>query len=222
MVKVYLKSVVFALLCSSMCGCSTIADLFRTEEPFDPAMSPTWTDGKPRIRPGVMLEVQVGIPSEKPVVMDAQVDQSGCITLQYMLTEPLLCNGLTLEACQKKILKAYQKFIRQPQVTVRFAPFDTATGVSPYGTVNVLGEVGHPGPVNMPPTMDLTVTKALQAAGWLRPFADKHKIRVTRCERDGTRNTFFVDIVEIGEKGHIEKDMPLRAGDVVYVRETYW
>ena len=220
--KVCLKGIVFALLCIFMCGCSLIADLFSPEEPFDPSMNPTWTDGKPRVRPGVVLVVQVGIPGEQPVVMETQVDQSGCVTLQYMLTEPVLCDGLTLEACQKKILKAYQRFIRQPQVTVRFAAFDTATGVSPYGTVNVLGEVGHPGPVNMPPTMDLTVTKALQAAGWLRPFADKRRIRVTRCERDGTRSTFFVDIVEIGEKGHIEKDMPLRAGDVVYVHETYW
>ena len=220
--KVYFKGVVYGLLCMFMCGCSAIVGLFRSDEPFDPSLNPTWTDGKPRVRPGVVLSVQVGIPGEKPVIMETQVDQGGCVTLQYMLTEPVLCDGLTLEACQKKILKAYQRFIRQPQVTVRFAQFDHATGVSPYGTVNVLGEVSKPGPVNMPPTMDLTVTKALQAAGWLRPFADKRRVRVTRCERDGTRTPFTIDIEEIGERGHIEKDMLLRAGDVVYVPETLW
>ena len=70
--------------------------------------------------------------------------------------------------------------------------------------------------------MDLTVLKVIQAAGGLRPFANKRNVQVTRGEKDGTFVKTTVDLVEIGEEGKAYKDMKLKAGDVVYVRETYW
>ena len=75
---------------------------------------------------------------------------------------------------------------------------------------------------NMPPTMDLTVTKALQMAGGVKPFANRSRIRVTRCERDGTQRKIYVDLNEIGEDGRIDKDMVLTPGDVVWVPETWY
>ena len=74
----------------------------------------------------------------------------------------------------------------------------------------------------MPSTMDLTVTKVLQAAGGLKPFANKSKIQVSRRDKDGKKTTYTIDLVEIGEKGKIEKDIVLRAGDVVWVPETWY
>lgn len=178
--------------------------------------------GKPRARPGVALQIQVGSTGLKPVEMDVQVDQQGKIMLPYLLVEPIDCDGLTIQELQDSLVKAYEKYIRQPQVTVRFGAFDTSTGVSPYGVVNVMGQVSRPGPVNLPATMDLTVTKALMAAGGVKQFADKRKVRVTRVAEDGTRTTTFVDLEEIGEKGRIDKDMVLKPGDVVFVHERYW
>ena len=205
-----------------VCGCKSILEFFQEEEPIDTSVVAQWWDG-PRIRPGVGLIVQVSASGqEKPVVMDSQVDQNGQITLPYLLQGPVQCDGLTLEAFKKKITKAYQEYILQPQITVQFSPYDMRLGVSPYGTVNVLGEVLNPGPVNMPPTMDLTVTKAIQAAGGLKPFADKERIRVTRCEKDGTQKRTMIDLVEIGEKGRIDKDMTLKPGDVIYCHEIRW
>ena len=60
------------------------------------------------------------------------------------------------------------------------------------------------------------------AAGGLRPFANKRNVQVTRGAKDGTFVKTTVDLVEIGEEGKAYKDMKLKAGDVVYVRETYW
>ena len=97
---------------------------------------------------------------------------------------------------------------------------DIGTGVSPYGFVTVLGEIVNPGPVNMPPTMDLTVTKALQMAGNTKPFANKRNVLVTRRAKDGSLIRTEVDIIEIGEKGRIDKDIILKPGDVVFVRES--
>ena len=209
-----------AFVCLLAGGCETVGDMFRERKPVDAAVVATWWDG-PRIRPGVRLLIQVGTPAAPPAKMEVLVDQNGDITLPLLLQEPVACDGLTLESLKQKLVKAYSTYYRQPMVTVTFAPYD-GKGVSPWGTVTVLGEVASPGPVNMPSTMDLTVTKVLQAAGGLRPFANKSKIRVSRCDKDGKKTTYIIDLVEIGEKGRIEKDIPLRAGDVVWVPETWY
>ena len=171
-------------------GCTTVTDAYNDmfgdgTEQVDSSVVATWWDG-PRIRPGISLVVQVSSVAAPPTTMNVLVDQNGDITLPLLLQEPVACDGLTLEALKQKLVKAYSRYIKQPMVTVTFAPYD-GRGVSPWGTVTVLGEVGNPGPVNMPATMDLTVTKVLQAAGGCKPFADKTRIRVTRCDKDGNQ-----------------------------------
>ena len=208
----------FASGCETVCD--TIVDALRERETVDSSVVATWWDG-PRIRPGVQLTIQVGTVAAPPTPMEVLVDQNGDITLPLLLQEPVACDGLTLESLKQKLVKVYSKYLRQPMVTVTFSPYD-GKGVSPWGTVTVLGEVLNPGPVNMPATMDLTVTKVLQAAGGCKPFADKSNIRVTRCDKDGNQTRTYVSITEIGKDGRIDKDMPLRAGDVVWVPETWY
>lgn len=191
-----------------------------SKESVDSSVVATWWDG-PRIRPGIALIVQVGSVASQPITMQTLVDQNGDITLQHLLQKPVACDGLTLEALKLKLVKQYSVYYRQPQVSVTFAPYD-GKGISPWGTVTVLGEVARPGPVNMPATMDLTVTKVLQEAGGLKPFADRSKIRVTRCDKDGNQTRMYVDINEIGQDGRVDKDLVLRAGDVVWVPETWY
>lgn len=223
MVKVGRFSIVLSLLAAltCVCGCKEIGRIFKPEEPNGPGVGPTYVDPTPRIRPGVGLIVVVSSGVSSPVSMQIQVDQNGDITLPHLLSSPVACDGLTLDALKQKLVKAYADFYKQPQITVTFAPYD-GKGVSPWGTVTVLGEVASPGPVNMPSTMDLTVTKVLQAAGGLRPFANKSKIKVSRRDKDGKMTTYTVDLIEIGEKGMREKDISLCAGDVVWVPETWY
>lgn len=214
--------VAFALLtCAFVCGCATIDDMMRHEAQVDSSVVAKWWDG-PRVVPGVALVIQVGTTATQPTTMEVRVDQKGDITLPLLLQEPVACDGLTLEALKAKLIKAYSVYYRQPQITVTFAPFDGREGVSPWGTVTVLGEVGNPGPVNMPATMDLTVTKVLQAAGGLKPFADKSNVLVTRCDKDGHQTRYKINLNEIGKDGRPDKDISLRAGDVVYVYETWY
>ena len=205
----------------SFCGCETISGMMKKPENVDSAVVATWWDG-PRVRPGIALIVQIGTAATPPQVFNVLVDQKGEITIPLLLDKPIACDGLTLEALRQKILTAYSDFYRQPQVTVTFAPFEGRNGVSPWGTVTVLGEVANPGPVNMPSTMDMTVTKVLQAAGGLKPFANRTNIRVTRCDKDGRQTRTYVNLEEIGQDGRIDKDMLLRAGDVVWVSETWY
>lgn len=218
----YTRIISILLAVSMFAGCETVMSFLSEENDasaFESSNIAFWSDGKARIKPGVALQVQVSFAGSTPVEMSALVDSQGFVTLPYQLREPVLCNGLTLDAFQKKLHKAYQRYIREPQVTVSFGPYDARAGVSPYGFVTVLGEVANPGPVNMPPTMDLTVTKALQLAGNTKPFANKRNVLITRRAQDGSLTRAVVDIDEIGEKGRIDKDIVLRPGDVVFVRE---
>ena len=193
-------------LCMCAVGCTSVCDavsrLFSDEETVDTQVVAQWWDG-PRIRPGIALIIQVGTPAAPPTTMNVLVDPNGEITMPLLLQEPVACNGITLEALKKKLVKEHSRYYRQPQVTV-------------------LGEVGSPGPVNIPSTMDLPVTKVLQMAGGLKPYADRSKICVTRCDRDGRQNRTYVDLKEIGKDGRPDKDMLLRAGDVVWVPETWY
>ena len=225
MVELYKRMALWLVLSYTLmgvCGCETIGKIIGSSDSDGPGVAPEWVDPTtPRVRPGVGLVVVVGSGASNPVTMQVLVDQNGDITLPHLLQSPVACDKLTLDALKQKLVKVYSQYYKQPQVTVTFAPYD-GKGVSPWGTVTVLGEVASPGPVNMPPTMDLTVTKVLQAAGGLRPFANKSKIKVSRCDRDGRQTTFVIDLIEIGEKGRIEKDIALRAGDVVWVPETWY
>ena len=221
MQRVFSITAIFLIATVCFCGCESIEGLFKEETPVDSAVVATWWDG-PRIRPGIALVIQIGTAATPPQVFNVLVDQKGEVTIPLLLQKPVECDGLTLEALKQKLVKAYSSYYRQPQVTVTFAPFEGRSGVSPWGTVTVLGEVANPGPVNMPSTMDMTVTKVLQAAGGLKPFADRTNIRVTRCNKDGRQTRTYVNLKEIGEEGRVDKDMVLRAGDVVWVSETWY
>lgn len=217
--RLYSITAVLLLMCVCFSGCETLREFVHTEE-AGPGVVPTWQEAG-RIRPGVALTIQVGTPSSSPVVVDVQVDQNGDVTMPLLLQKPIACDGLTLEAFRQKLVKAYSEYYRQPQISVTFAPFD-GRGVSPWGTVTVLGEVMSPGPVNIPSTMELTVTKALQMAGGVKPYADKSAIQVSRCDKDGKVSRTYVDLKEIGKDGRVDKDMTLRAGDVMWVPETWY
>ena len=210
--------VMLVSVCANACGCRSIAKLFRDEAPVD--VGEFYWDG-PKVAPGIALNVVVSTSSMPPVQMKVLVDQNGDLTLPHLLQQPVHCDGLKLDELQQKLVKEYSVYYRQPQVSVTFGEYD-GRGVSPWGTVKVMGEVMVPGPVNMPSTMDLTVTKAIQLAGNLKPFADKSGIVVTRCDKDGNRTRTIVDLIDIGKGGRADLDMRLRAGDVVYVPETWY
>ena len=217
------KLIALALLCT-MCGCRgifmSVRDLFIGEQRVDPEMVAKYWDG-PKIGPGMNLNISVGSVTTPMVSMSVLVDQKGEITLPHLVEKPVKCDGMTLEELKSALNKEYSNFYRQPKITVTFGTYD-GHGVSPWGTVTVMGEVGTQGPVNMPPTMDLTVTKVLQLAGGLKPYADKTSIRVTRCDKEGRQTRIEVDLREIGEEGRFDKDILLKAGDVVYVPETWY
>lgn len=204
-------------------GCESIKDVFGDSGQnanVDPDVLATYFDG-PKVRPGVALSISVtATGTQGREARQYFVDAEGCITME--LVGQIKCDGLTLVGLQQKVAAAYKEYFLDPHVTATFVYAPGGTMVSPWGTVTVLGEVNRQGPVDVPSTMDLRVLKALQLAGGVTSIADKRHVRVTRCDKDGKQTKTIVDLVEIGEDGRPDKDMLLRAGDVVWVPMSWY
>lgn len=116
-----------------------------------------------------------GIPD--PSTSDVQIDDQGFISLAYI--GRLQASGNTASELGEMIRKAYisQKIYRELSISV-------------YVTdrfIYVGGEVAAPGRVIWTP--DLTLTKAIQAAGGFSLYAKEHAVQVTREQETYTINT---------------------------------
>ena len=179
-------------------------------------------EGEPKIVPGLMLRVGVTASGASAVQEGAmEVTANGEILLPLMGT--VKCEGLTLAELQDKVKEACQTYFIDPQVTASFIYDPERSGMkSPWGTVLVMGTVVRPGPVNMPSTRDMTVTRAVMFAGGATPLADQRRVKVWRREKDGALKDIKVDLEEIGKKGRLDMDVALRPGDVVWVPESWY
>ena len=202
-----------------MVGCVSLSQE-PSDQSVDADVLATYFDG-PKVRPGVALAISVtATGTQGQAAKQYFVDADGYIAME--LVGQIKCDGLTLVGLQQKITAAYKEFFLDPHVTATFIYQSGGGMISPWGTVTVLGEVNRPGPVDVPSTMDLRVTRALQLAGGATGIADKRNIRVTRCDKDGKQTKTTVNLIEIGEEGRPDKDMLLKAGDVVWVPMSWY
>ena len=218
----------FSFSIVGLSGCGTVRNVFHgffgEEEPEDPGFGKQaefveFKEGQPLIRTGLTLRIGVTASGDAAVqdVMK-EVDLNGQVLMP--LIGAVKCEGLTIIELQEALTEAYKKYFIDPQVTVNFVYQQGMK--SPWGTVLMTGEVNKFGPVDMPSTRDLTVTRALMLAGGTTPLANKKKVLVWRREKNGDLNKFEVDIDAIGKKGLQELDITLKPGDVVFVPESWY
>lgn len=170
------------------------------------------------LRPGLTMNVQVLVTGRKEVdEKNRRISELGAITLP--LVGDVLVAGRTVAEAQDVLNASYTRFFVSPQVIVECLMETGDAAVSPWGHVTVLGRVKRPGHVNMPPTRELTVSRAIQLAGGLDTSARSSAIRVTRTRGDGTEHV-DVNLDRIGARGKSKEDIQLLPGDVVYVPEA--
>ena len=87
------------------------------------------------------------------------------------------------------------------------------------GKVYVVGQVKQSGPLEIPDDEVFTVSKAILKAGGFSDFADKGTSSLVqgRRPRRGQQNPIIINVAEIWEKGKTSNDVPVQAGDVVFV-----
>jgi polysaccharide export outer membrane protein len=87
----------------------------------------------------------------------------------------------------------------------------------PLGKVYLMGQVQRQGAVEIPSNEAMTVSQAILLVGGLADFADKRKVKLVHKKPDGTTQTTIVDLVEILEKGHTDRDPLVQPEDTIIV-----
>ena len=173
--------------------------------------------GDPLLRTGLVLAFSLRVGDRIEVeTMRLQVMDKGEVV--FPMAGTIACDGLTLPHLKRVLEERYSAFYREPQISLEFLYEPDA--VSPWGRVLVQGRVTGEGWVNIPPTRDLTVSRAIQVAGGYAASANKSAIIVTRRKSGGRKEVLKVDLERVGKKGEIERDIRLLPGDVVYVPQS--
>jgi len=85
------------------------------------------------------------------------------------------------------------------------------------GKVYVTGQVRNKGGFDIPAGGEsLTVSKAILNAGGFSDFSDKRNVKLIRKTAEGTK-TFEINVLEIWEKGKLEKDLVVQSDDLIVV-----
>jgi len=86
------------------------------------------------------------------------------------------------------------------------------------GKVFVTGQVRNSGGYDIPSGDTLTVSRAILSAGGFSDFSDKRNVRLVRKTVSGEQ-TRIINVQEIWEKGRLDHDIPVQAGDLIVVPE---
>ncbi|MEW6301908.1 MAG: polysaccharide biosynthesis/export family protein [Verrucomicrobiota bacterium] len=84
------------------------------------------------------------------------------------------------------------------------------------GRVYVTGQVRTPGGFEIPADEHMTVSKAVLRAGGFSDFSDKRNVHLVRKTATGAE-TFKVNVLDVWQKGALEKDLVVQPGDMIVV-----
>lgn len=146
-------------------------------------------------------EVQITVYRHKELNMHCTVSPEGKIS--YYLVGDLQAAGLTRFQLRDKIQKGLAKYIKEPQVVVSISQARSHK-------IFVLGEVKNPGVYRM--RNNFTLVEAISAAGGVGDAAYLSGAYVVRNDK-----ILLVNFYELIRKGNAEENIPLLAGDVIYI-----
>lgn len=142
--------------------------------------------------------VKLGIWREPDLSGDFQVPESGVVIFPKIGAVRVV--DRPLPELKDSLLAAYQKYLRNPSIDIRF-----------LRRVNVLGEVKQPGIYPVDETM--TIANVLALAGGARETGKPDEVQLFR---DGNKL-----IAHITQRTRLS-DLPLESGDQIYVPERSW
>lgn len=128
-----------------------------------------------------------------------------------MISLPLLGDvpaaGRTPTVLAQDLTIRLKKYIDDPRVTVVVTAINSKR-------IYILGEVNHPGAMNMSPNM--TVLQAISAAGGPTAYANTKKISILRTEQ-GKQEKFAFNYKEVIRGNDTGQNIVLKAGDTIVV-----
>jgi protein involved in polysaccharide export with SLBB domain len=193
-------------------------DHSRISQPVENEATTPYQMDSAKLRPGLVINVTVLVGGKNEITATSKrITDQGTIAMPLLGT--VMAGDQTLENFSALLTTSYKEFYVDPQVIVEFVRDDNKEGLSPWGSVTVLGRVKKSGRISLPATRDMTLSGAIQQAGGYDTSAKESAIRITRKRPDGTVKTWEVDLHSVGAEGMIENDILLEPDDVVFVPE---
>lgn len=158
------------------------------------------------IGPGDIFTLQ--IVSEKDLPSEYQVASDGTVDLPYVQTIEVA--GLEPQEIARVVRQKLMddKILTNPIVVVQVKEYHSRT-------VILLGQVAKPG--SFPLTPGLTLMQAISLAGGLSQIANDDNVTLTRKLGTTTTKTVTISVEAITDGK--APDVPLQAGDRIYVHE---
>ena len=157
------------------------------------------------VGPGDVFHME--IVGEKDLPKDYQVASDGTVDIPYI--HRLKVDGLEPQEIARLVRQQLrqQQILRDPSVIVTIQEYNSKR-------VIVLGQVQKPG--SFPLTPGLTLLQAVSLAGGFNSIANRDRVNLPRRGKEGSRTvTLSADAITEGES----PDVPLQAGDQIYVHE---
>ena len=149
------------------------------------------------------------IYQEPDLNKEVRIEADGTVTLA--LIGKVKVAQMTVSEAQSLITDLYDRdFLVEPQVNVLVISFSPKF-------VRVLGHVGSPGMVDIPPDKELTLIDAITQCRGVSRLGDDRKLTITRRDSDGGTKAFEVNFKKI-KRGEA-KDYILQEGDIIYIAE---
>jgi len=194
----FLKLFVFAIaFCCGALGCAPRVDNARVVLPT-PIESST-------IGPDDVFRMQV--VGEKELPEEYQVSSDGSVDLPYI--HRIQAAGLEPQELAKVIRERLvaDKILKDPSVIVTIKEYRSKK-------LTVLGQVQKPG--SFPYSTGMTLLQAVSVSGGFTSIAKTDRVNLTRKTKSGSKTVILsVDSITDGRSA----DIPLQAGDVIYVGE---
>jgi protein involved in polysaccharide export with SLBB domain len=178
-------------------GCSSSVDNSKVKLPA-PVESTT-------LGPGDVFQMQ--IVGEKELPQEYQVASDGTVDLPYIHT--LKVAGLEPQEVARlvRVRLVADQILSDPSVVVSVKEYKSKS-------VTVLGQVQKPGA--FPLTPGLSLVQAISQAGGLTAIANKDRVNLTRRGKGGSKTVVLsIDAIMEGRS----PDIPLQAGDSIYIHE---
>ncbi len=157
--------------------------------------------------------LMITVYEQADLTTKVRVDSKG--EINYPLLGTIKVGGLTIDEVQKQISSLLEAdYLVNPQVNVFIEEYHPKK-------VFVMGFVNKPGEYELFKDRPTTVLEAITMAGGFKTGAAQNGTKVIRME-DGKEVTIEVKVTDITTKGYKEKDISIKAGDIIVVPESFF
>ena len=205
------------ILLMSVCFATRLASAGEIRETNSPVLanaprSMSALDDTQKLGPGDRVTYRVIEDQDDP--RSLTITDSGELEVPYYGLVPAA--GKTSRQLAREIKGLLeQKLYRQATVVVAV---ELVNRTRTTGKVYVTGQVRNKGGFEIPAGEGLTVSKAIVNAGGFSDFSDKRNVKLIRKTAEGTKS-FEINVLEIWEKGKLEKDLAVQPNDLIVVHE---